>query len=374
MDNYYTQQIITYMGNKRKVLPHIEQIINIIKANLGKDKLTIGDGFSGSGVVSRLFKNNATELYVNDIAGYSKTINECYLATPSNKTLTTINKYIDAANLFVNNNNNNKINKFIQLHWSPSGDKIQSSDRAYFTRENAQRIDSYQYYINTIPNEYRHFLLAPLLVEASKHNNCSGHFAAFYKKDNVGHFGGKNNIDIKRITQNIKLPMPIFSDNNCKIFVSQKDTNNWIKEIPKLDLVYYDPPYNKHPYHIYYFLLDIINNWDLNIDVPDTFRGQPKTWTVSAYNSHSKACKMFENLIKNTRAKFILISYNNEGIITEKVMKAILGKYGTIEEKYIEHNIYNRMKGTAEWKKNPNKPNEKIKECLYLLDTRSQSL
>lgn len=368
MDKYYTQQIITYMGNKRKIIPHIEQIINIIRSNLGKEKLTIGDGFSGSGVVSRLFKNHATELYVNDIAGYSKTINECYLATPNNSTMVAIKQYIDAANLFVSNNNN--IDKFIQLHWAPSDNEIKPYDRVYYTIENARRIDSYRYYINTIPSDYRPYLLAPLLVEASKHNNCSGHFAAFYKKDNIGHFGGKNNIDIKRITKNIELPLPIFSKNKCKLCVSQKDTNEWIKEVPELDLVYYDPPYNKHPYHIYYFLLDLINNWDINVEIPDTFRGQPKTWNTSAYNSSSKAAKTFEELIKNTRAKYILVSYNNEGIIGEKEMKAILSKYGIVRENYIEHNTYNRMKGIAEWKKDQNKITEKIKECLYLLDTR----
>ena len=80
MNSYYTEQIITYMGNKRQIIPHIEQIINIIKKNLGKDKLTIGEGFSGSGVVSRLFKNHAVKLYVNDLAGYSKTLNQCYLS------------------------------------------------------------------------------------------------------------------------------------------------------------------------------------------------------------------------------------------------------------------------------------------------------
>ena len=42
-------------------------------------KLNIGEGFSGSGIVSRLFKNNSENLYVNDIAGYSYTLNNCYL-------------------------------------------------------------------------------------------------------------------------------------------------------------------------------------------------------------------------------------------------------------------------------------------------------
>ena len=53
---YLKSQIITYMGNKRKVLPHIHQVMNEIKMDLNKDTLQIGDGFAGSGIVSRLFK------------------------------------------------------------------------------------------------------------------------------------------------------------------------------------------------------------------------------------------------------------------------------------------------------------------------------
>ena len=368
--SYYSEQIITYMGNKRKILPYIEEVINSVKQKLGREKLTVGDGFSGSGIVSRLFKNHATKLYVNDLAGYSKTINSCYLSTPDSATLTTIKNYINNANLFVKDTNNTGA-RFIQLHWAPSSDIINNGERAYYTRENARRIDSYRHYINTIPSKYQNFLLAPLIVEASKHNNCSGNFSAFYKKDGIGHFGGKKDTDIKRITQNIELPMPIFSYNKCELFVSQKDTNEWIRELPELDFVYYDPPYNKHPYHIYYFLLDLINTWDINTEIPDTFRGQPKKWTVSAYNSHSNAISIFDDLIKNTRAKFILISYNNEGIIKESEMKAILNKYGSVTVNNIEHNTYNRMKGIAEWKKKgTNGTNEKIKEYLYLLDTR----
>ena len=31
MNPYYSEQIITYMGNKRKIIPHIERIIQIVK-------------------------------------------------------------------------------------------------------------------------------------------------------------------------------------------------------------------------------------------------------------------------------------------------------------------------------------------------------
>ena len=56
-EEYYTTQIITYLGNKRKFIGKIDDIINRIKQDLGVEKLDIGEGFSGSGVVSRLFKN-----------------------------------------------------------------------------------------------------------------------------------------------------------------------------------------------------------------------------------------------------------------------------------------------------------------------------
>ena len=77
-DNFLSKQIITYMGNKRKLLNKIREIIDMIEKKENK-KLSIGDGFSGSGVVSRLFKQKASNLYSNDIAGYSETLNKCFL-------------------------------------------------------------------------------------------------------------------------------------------------------------------------------------------------------------------------------------------------------------------------------------------------------
>lgn len=373
--NFYHDQIITYMGNKRKILPHIQDILETVKIRLGKDKdkdkLSLGDGFSGSGIVSRLFKNHASFLYANDLAGYSKTLNNCYLANPCPATLASIEKLIVEANLYVDNLVlDPDIPKFIQRFWSPSDDNaIHEGERVYFTAINGKRIDAYQHFIsnpNNVPVEFADFLRASLLVEASKHNNCSGNFAAFYKRDNIGHFGGKNDNDLKRITQPITLPLPIFAVNDCQVHVTQQDTNLWAKHISsELDLVYYDPPYNKHPYHIYYFLLDIINDWRTDIEIPDTFRGQPKTWKSSLYNSITKAKETFEDLIKNTRAKYILVSYNNEGIIAEKDMREILEKYGELEIKEIEHKTYNRMKGLANQGKDLSE--QKIKESLYLL-------
>jgi adenine-specific DNA-methyltransferase len=73
--DYLKKQIITYMGNKRKLLTQISEIIDMIVQELGNN-LTCADAFSGSGIVSRLLKTKSKMLYVNDIAGYSETLNK----------------------------------------------------------------------------------------------------------------------------------------------------------------------------------------------------------------------------------------------------------------------------------------------------------
>ena len=83
-ETFFTKQILTYMGNKRKFLMKIDEITSIVKQNLGEENINIAEGFSGSGIVSRLLKNRVMSdytqpmktFYVNDMAGYSKTLNK----------------------------------------------------------------------------------------------------------------------------------------------------------------------------------------------------------------------------------------------------------------------------------------------------------
>ena len=146
------------------------------------------------------------------------------------------------------------------------------------------------------------------------------------------------------------------------------DTNEWIKSIPEVDLVYYDPPYNKHPYSIYFFMLDIINDWKTDIEIPNTNRGQPKNWFKSKYNSFTHAKAAFEDLIKHTKSKFILLSYNNGGIIPLPELEAVLERYGKLMKIPVEHKTYRKLQGIANYKRK--KEHEDVKEFLWLLDCR----
>ena len=76
---YLTDQLITYIGNKRSLLPAIGEATEKVCAEIGRDRIRVFDGFAGSGVVSRLFKRFASEIVSNDIESYARIIGECFL-------------------------------------------------------------------------------------------------------------------------------------------------------------------------------------------------------------------------------------------------------------------------------------------------------
>ena len=374
-EDFFKKQILTYMGNKRKYLNKIDEIITLVKNELKQSNIKIGEGFSGSGIVSRLFKNRSNDdFYVNDISGYSKTLNQCYLTSTQNLStddIETLIRYIKEIRTFIKTAENPK--PFIAKNWAPKDDdNIQPDERVYFTAENGQTIDKMLYYIhNYVEEKYKPFLLAPLIVQCSMHNNTNGQFSAYYKDENKekGMYGGKKEIDLNRIKKKIEPLMPILTNHKANVVISQSDVLKWLDNIPEVDLMYYDPPYNKHPYNIYYFLLDIINNYDTTIEIPDTYRGQPKNWVKSNYCSLKKAKAEFETLIHKTKAKFILVSYNNRGIIPIKDLDAILMKKGELYKIPFENGAFNKYLGIAAKKRK--KENVKLEEFLWLVDCRN---
>ena len=380
---FFTKQILTYMGNKRKYLTKIDEIIKLVKEELQQENISIGEGFSGSGIVSRLFKNRVTEnyseeiksFYVNDISEYSKILNKCYLTSTKNLSTDDIEQLILHIKQMREFILKPPIEPFISKHWAPKDDNnINPEERVYFTAENAKTIDNMLYYIhNYVEDKYKCFLFAPLIVQCSIHNNTNGQFSAYYKdeKKERGMYGGKNSIDLKRIKGKIQPMMPILTNHYANVNISQKDVLDWIESIPEVDLMYFDPPYNKHPYNIYYFLLDIIAKYDTKIEIPDSYRGQPKNWKKSKYCSFKNAKKEFETLIKKTKAKFILVSYNNKGIIPIKDLDEILMKKGKLYKIPFENGAYNKYLGIAAKKRQKNK--EKLQEYLWLVDCRPSS-
>ena len=359
---FFDSHLITYIGNKRRLLPFLYKGFSKIRDRIGKKKLVVLDGFAGSGAPARLLKAFASEIHVNDLEDYSETINRAYLANKSEIDIEELEQHIDWLNINKLKTKSHKLG-FIEKNYAPKDDNnVQEGERVFYTNTNARIIDNVRKLIDEIPELYRHFCLASLLVKASVHTNTSGVFKGFHKRNGNGHFGGNGENALSRIKREIALDVPIFSDFECPIFIYKKDINELVRDshLPVFDLVYYDPPYNQHPYGSNYFMLNIINGGK-ECEIQDGVSGIAKEWNRSAYNKRNAAEEAMDKLLADTRARFIAISYNDEGIIPIENFKEILSRHGKWE---LMEQVYNTYRGS----RNLRDRNIKVKELLWILE------
>ena len=343
---FLTEQIIAYIGNKRKLL---NLIYNALEQTLPEIKpgLKFFDAFSGSGVVSRLAKHLNFEVYSNDWENYSYIINNGYIKTDRKDIITLFGsekKLIGYLNEINNLPAPEYGEQYISKFYAPESFNIDEADfrveRLFYTRENAFQIDKIRNYIDkyhpmSSDNRLRYFLLGLLLYQCATHTNTSGVFKAFHKG-----FGGHNRDALKRILSPIRLEYPQLIDSDYPVHIFREDTGKLAESdrIRNIDIAYLDPPYNQHQYGSNYHLLNTIALWDkINAPLVLNERGVlkekaaiRKDWTAtkSDYCYTEPAITSFASLIKNLDAEYILISYSTDGLIPFEVMKDICAEKG----------------------------------------------
>lgn len=139
-EKFLTEQIITYLGNKRSLLNFIDKAVQIIRNDLKKDKLKTVDIFSGSGIVARYFKKYSSLLITNDLEKYSYMLNSCYL---SNKSELEMDSLINDYNFLCKQLKDQLRPGIISKLYAPSdSNNILHGERVFFTTRNALYIDT----------------------------------------------------------------------------------------------------------------------------------------------------------------------------------------------------------------------------------------
>ncbi len=380
---FLQSQLITYIGNKRSLLPFIAEAIEIVRGDLNKDKLSCLDIFAGSGIVSRFLKQYSSFIAVNDLETYACLISKCYL---SNNTLE-LKQKLEELYTALSRNIEEEMNKlqaqrdsdtytapgFVSELYSPFDiENIQKTERCFYTPYNANYIDVARQCIAKLPEEYQHYFIAPLLSEASIHANTAGIFKGFYKnsRTGTGQFGGNGKNALSRILGPIKIPFPVFSNFNCDFQVFNENANTLVLN-PSLyentgtdktfDLAYFDPPYNQHPYGSNYFMLNLIANYNRpQEETISRVSGIPKNWNRSSYNKKKQVCQVFFDLVNNVKARYVLVSFNSEGFISKNEMTELLSKCGTVQ---VLESQYNTFRGSRNLKERE----IHVKEYLFLV-------
>lgn len=354
MSDYLKDQIITYIGNKRKILPFIQSSLD----KIGMKNYHFLDLFSGSGIVSRLAKvHGAKKITANDIEYYSAILNEVFLRNKEGdkKNFESAKEYLLSKPLFEG---------WVTKNYAPKDDNnIQRGERCFYTRENALLIDSYSQLIFNhdyfdwvsyamISSETAYLLLASLIYEASVHTNTSGVFKGFYKnKQGIGQFGGEGKNALQRILGKIDPQFPVFCSNETENLILQEDASRVVSEIKDIDITYIDPPYNQHPYGSNYFMLNAIAKNKCPEEISKV-SGIPKDWNRSIYNKRIEGVKQLLKDVETVDSKYVLLSYSSEAYLPIKDMVAELAKIGLITNlQEIDYNVFRGSRNLAQRKK-----------------------
>ena len=339
---FLREQIITYIGNKRALLPFIGEAAAHVQAEVGGRKLSVCDPFSGSGIVARALRPLAARMTVSDLEGYCETLNRCYLSCAAQREGLDLAARYNALTAALEGPLRAGV---IARHYAPRHeDAIQAGERVFYTPRNARYLDTARALIADMPPEAQPFFLAPLLYEASVKANTAGVFKGFYKNPatGIGQFGGGGRNALSRICADMALPFPVFSSFDCPTTVLRMDAHALAGQLDETDLIYLDPPYNQHPYGSNYFMLNLLN-MGAEPGQRSKVSGIPKGWNRSRYNRRAEALDALLELCRALPARYVMISMNDEGFIGREALEPALRQLGRLE---VRQQRYNAFRGS----------------------------
>ena len=267
-----------YIGSKTKLAEWIMQTISGATIDVG----SFCDLFAGTGIISKYALRYFPKIIINDFLISNYVIYYAFFAPYSwdkGKIYEIINGYNSLTADALDNN-------YFSEHFGDKYYEYNTAKKIGFIREDIECRK------HTLTYKEYSILLTSLLYSIDKIANTVGHFEAYIKKP------------IKPLPFLIR---PIEAKNYPQVEIFQSDANNLIRKI-EADLVYIDPPYNSRQYSRFYHLYENLVKWEK----PELFGTalKPKEENMSLYCT-TKAQDAFEDLVKNVRAKYIVVSYNN---------------------------------------------------------------
>lgn len=309
---------MNYIGSKLSILDYIDDVFTNF-VNIDNNNITFCDIFAGTSSVGKYFKNKGMRIISNDIQYYSYVTAKHYIENNQDITFDSL-KRIGINNVFDFLNNLTSFTGFIYANYTISGTQNGKYQRQYFTEKNAMKIDSIRIQIEEwknngllSQNEY-YYLLSCLIEAADRVANTASVYEAFLK-------------EIKKSAQKELqlLPLDIIKNDRENV-VYNEDANNLIRKIEG-DVLYLDPPYNTRKYDTNYHILETIALYDYPV-----IKG--KTGVRAEISKRSKYCSKkdvkdsLEDLIRNANFRYILLSYNDEGIVSLSDIEDIMTRYG----------------------------------------------
>jgi len=357
---------IKYTGSKREIIPTLLELVRPLNVR------TVFDGFTGTTRVAQAFKKAGYEVYANDVAVWSKVFGDCYLL--NTKPASYYQPIIDQLNKLPGRRG------WFSEHYGgePNGGSAIHKDgkKKMWQLHNTMKLDAIREEIDNVAKDEieKSVLLTSLIFAMDKVDSSVGHHVSYLKKWAPRAYN----------TMKMAVPKLIIDDRKHKVFNSEIfDLLNDIE----VDLAYYDPPYGSSNelmppsrvryasyYHIWKTvclndepkLTGVANRRE---DVSDIIAGSIFEEFRKNENGRYIVIDALKKLIEKTKAKYIVLSYNNNGRATFDAITEIfreLKMQCSILEMDYRKNVMATMVWTNEWLTSGHE-DIKNKEFLFLI-------
>lgn len=297
--------MIKYLGSKRRVLPHIVSCVGALP-----DVRTALDLFSGTARVGHALKRLGMTVHANDHNAYAAALATCYVQADARRWQRPAERLIAELD---------------RLPGEPGWFTATYSEKSrYLKPENGARVDAIRERIAVLAlePELEAIALVSLIEAADRVDSTVGLQMAYLKSWAA------------RAHQPLALRVPELlpgkGSSSCldaRVCASRR----------AVDLAYLDPPYNQHSYLGNYHVWESVVRWDK----PDVYGIAMKRTDVkergSAFNRKGSIEDAFREVVRKVRARYLVVSFNDEGYLGLETVRSILGERGPLEELAIEH-------------------------------------
>jgi adenine-specific DNA-methyltransferase len=292
--------MIKYIGSKRKLISELMQVMAALP-NVAQ----VLDLFSGTARVSSALRSRGYQVTANDHNRYAHTLASCYVAADH-----VLHTAEAAALLAELNGLPGQAGYFTQTF---------CEEARYFQPKNGARIDAIREVIaaRALPTELEAIVLVSLMEAADRVDSTVGLQMAYLK-----HWAPRSFNDLE-------LRMPELNP-GPRGRALMLDALACARH-GRYDVVYLDPPYNQHKYLNNYHVWESLVRWDK----PQVYGVARKRVDCreydSPFNSRRRIHAALRELVDTLDTRYLVVSFNDEGYVSEEELRAILATRGPVE-------------------------------------------
>ena len=304
----YGVRVIKYIGSKRLLLPRI-----VAKVQACAGVHTVIDAFSGTARVGHALKAAGYRVHANDHNAYAHTLAACHVAADARRWRAKAVRLLAELDRV-----KGRSGWFTHTFCERS---------RYLQPVNGARVDAIRERIERLGLEpaLRAIALTALMRAADRVDSTTGLQMAYLKQW------------APRSFQPLQLRMPELLPGAGK--ATCLEAHAAVRRY-EADLVYLDPPYNQHSYLGNYHVWESLVRWDK----PEVYGVAMKRIDVrtraSAFNRPSTIAAALAEVVATARAKWLLVSFSDEGFLPLLELRAMLRARGRVREVAIDHPRY----------------------------------